>query len=224
MIQLTIASQQYRSGNLQVILNALNKQTVKPDKIVIILQGYQTNIDSDIDFDVVYYQRNEGAIARFWHLGSDINLVLDDDFIPNERYVQTALEGLQRHPNAICSFWGYRKLDNNKYVGGWENIESWVQLKEDVRCIRLGSGLSIWDEKVIGLKTLIHNHINYNDLQIAIFCAENNIPMYCISHPSDIATHLGDLNNQRNAIWKSEPNNMSILNDFNNSLLSIFEK
>jgi hypothetical protein len=35
MIQVTIASQQHRSQNIQKIVDALNEQTVKPDRIAI---------------------------------------------------------------------------------------------------------------------------------------------------------------------------------------------
>ena len=223
MIQVNIASQQHRKDNLQLIINALNNQTVKPDKILVILQGYIIDIVSEVELEVIYYATNEGAIARFWHICKDINLIIDDDFIPSKDYIKTALDGLERNHNAFCSFWGFKTKPSKKYFEGWSDIESWFAVPLDLRCIRVGCGLSIWDERKVKMKEMIQDHINFNDMQVAIYCAKNDIPQICLAHNENIATHLGDDKTQQHAIWKSEQNNKQLLQEFHSRLLSIFE-
>ena len=60
-------------------------------------------------------------------------------------------------------------------------------------------------------------------MQVAIYCAKNNIPMYCLAHNENIAEHLGNEQSQSKAIWKTEANNAELLQEFHNNLLTIFE-
>jgi len=223
MIQVTIATQQHRSHNIQKIVDAINEQTVKPDRIALILQGYMINVYSQVELVTYFKYENEGAIARFYHLCDDINLIIDDDFIPSKDYIKTALDGLDRNPNAFCSFWGFQSLPSKEYLTGWKNLPSWECLPLDYRCIRVGCGLSIWDERKVRIKNMVQNHKNFNDMQVAIYCANNNIPMYCLAHNENIAEHLGDDKSQSRAIWKMEESNAEFLQELHTNLLTIFE-
>ena len=223
MIQVTIASQQHRSHNIQKIVDALNEQTVKPDRIAIILQGYMINVYSQVEAVTYFKYENEGAIARFYHLCDDINLIIDDDFIPCKDYIKTALDGLERNPTAFCSFWGFTTLPSKEYSLGWDIVPSWDCVPMDLRCIKVGCGLSIWDERKVKMRNMIQNHRNFNDMQVAIYCAKNNIPMYCLAHNENIAEHLGNEQSQSKAIWKTEANNAELLQEFHTNLLTIFE-
>lgn len=223
MIQVNIATQNHRGHNIQKIIDALNEQSLKPDKIVVIFQGYRLPLQSDIEVAYVNNYQNKGAIERFSYLGKEINLIIDDDFIPSKEYVKTAMEGLKRNPDSFCSFWGFKTLPTKNYFSGWKNIESWFDLEKDERCIRLGCGLSIWDESKLNLGYVNFEHENFNDMQIAIYCAKNRIKMFCIAHKGEIALHLADERTQSKAIWKDEVDNAKILQEFNTTLLTIFE-
>lgn len=223
MIQVNIAVQFHRVDVAQKLIDALNEQTVKPSLIVIILQGFIHGFESpNVPCKYITNDSNKGAFERFKHLGDNINLIIDDDFITATNYIETAYAGLKRNPDAFCSFWGFKFVKPDNYSEGWANIESWFHLPCDVRCIKIGCGLSIWDESKLKLGKMKFDNVNFNDMQLAVHCTKNHIPMYAIAHDENIAQHIGDYEIQANAIYKTGQSNIDYLNAKHQELINIF--
>ena len=220
-IEVNIAVQRNRISVAQRLIDSLNKQTVKPDLITTTLQGFNHEFKSSIDINYVYNSTNKGAAERIKNCGDKINLIIDDDFVVSSNYIDIALNGLQRHPDAFCSFWGFRYHNNKDYRNAWSNLESWTKFDNDVKCYRLGVGLSIWNEQVLNLKHMKFDRMNYNDMQMAVHCANESIDMYLLAHPKDICHHVADAAIQANALWKDEPNHIDYLKSKHQQLIEL---
>jgi hypothetical protein len=220
-IEVNIAVQINRISVAQMLIDSLNRQTVKPDLITVILQGFDYIFKSAIEINYVRNTTNKGAAERIKNCGDYINLIIDDDFIASPKYIQTALDGLRRNPNAIGSFWGFKYLNNQDYRKGWADLESWTNFDKDVKCHRLGLGLSIWNEQVLNLRHIEFDRVNYNDMQMAVHCAKNGIDMFLLAHPNDICHHIGDEKIQENALWKDEVNHMLYLQSKHKELIEL---
>lgn len=218
-IEINIAIQRNRISVAQRLIDSLNKQSIKPDLITLILQGFKNDFKSSIELNYVYNDSNKGSAERLKHVGDGINLIIDDDFIASNQYIETALKGLDRHPEAFCSFWGYRFLNNKDYFKSWSNLETWKSFAEDIKCLRLGVGLSIWNESILNLKEIQFERNNYVDIQLGIYCLSNQIEMYKIAHPANIAEHIADLNIQANALWRAELDNKVFLQNQHDKLI-----
>ena len=103
-IEVNIAIQRNRISVAQRLIDSLNKQSIKPDLITLILQGFRHEFKSAIELNYVYNDTNKGSEERLKHVGDGVNLIIDDDFIASNEYIETSLKGLERNPNAFCSF------------------------------------------------------------------------------------------------------------------------
>jgi hypothetical protein len=221
IIQVNIAVQSNRISVAQRLIDSLNRQTVKPDLITVILQGFDHKFKSDIEINYVANYTNKGAAERIKNCGDHINLIIDDDFIASPKYIELALDGLKRNPDSLCSFWGFKYLNNQDYLKGWADLESWTKFDKDIKCHRLGLGLSIWNEQVLNLKEFEFERVNYNDMQMAVHCAKNGIDLFLLAHPNDICNHIGDAKIQANALWKDEVNHMLYLQSKHQQLIEL---
>lgn len=210
-IQVNIAVQRNRIYVVRQLVAALEKQSVKPDAVVLILQGCELNIKSSLPITIIKNQSNKGAVERFKYLGKDINLIIDDDFVISKEYISTALKGLQRHPNAVCSFWGFDYLNQENYLNSWNDIECWDDYPKDMQCKRIGCGLSIFDESMVNLGQLNWEFDNYNDMQLAAYAANSDLQLWKIAHPKGIVNHNGTAYVQSNALWKAERHNIQFI-------------
>jgi hypothetical protein len=220
-IEVNIAVQKNRVSVAQELIDSLNKQTIKPDLITLILQGFKQEFKSRIELNYVYNDTNKGSAERLKHVGDGVNLIIDDDFIASNQYVETALKGLERNPNALCSFWGYRFLNDKDYFKSWANLESWKTFETDIKCSMLGVGLSFWDESILRLKEVQFDCNNYIDTQLAVHCLYNKIEQFKIAHPADIARHIADLNIQANALWRGQMDNKVFLQSQHEKLIKL---
>jgi hypothetical protein len=221
IIQVNIAVQSNRISVAQRLIDSINRQTVKPDLITVILQGFDHKFKSDIDINYVANYTNKGAAERIKNCGDHINLIIDDDFIVSIKYIELALDGLKRNPDSICSFWGFKHLSNQDYRKGWADLESWTNYDKDVKCYRLGLGLSIWNEQMLKLRQFEFERVNYNDMQMAVHCATKGIDMFLLAHPNDICYHVGDPKIQANALWKDELNHILYLQSKHQQLIEL---
>lgn len=210
-IQVNIAVQQNRIYVVRQLIAALEKQSVKPDAVVLILQGCELNIKSSLPITIIKNESNYGAVERFNYLGKAINLVIDDDFVVSKNYISTALKGLKRHPNAVCSFWGFNYHNQKSYTNSWSNIDCWGDYPKDMQCKRIGCGLSIFNESIVNLGQLNWQFNNYNDMQLAAYAANSGLQLWKIAHPKDIVNHNGKAYVQSNALWKAERNHLEFL-------------
>jgi len=220
-IKVNIAVQRNRISVAQRLIDSLNKQSIKPDLITIILQGFRHEFKSSIELKCVYNDSNKGSAERLKHVGDGVNLIIDDDFIASNQYIETALKGLERNPNAFCSFWGYRFLNDKDYFKSWANLESWKTFETDVKCLMLGVGLSVWDESILNLKEVQFERINYVDVQLAVHCLANQIEQFKIAHPANIAQSIADVRIQDNALWRGQMDNKVFLQSQHDKLIKL---
>jgi hypothetical protein len=220
-IQVNIAVQSNRAHIALQILKALEKQTLLPTSVVLILQGFQYQYSSTLPLTIVTNETNKGAAQRFIYLGEGINLIIDDDFIPKDTYIQTAIEGHLRHPNALCSFWSLKYLNNPNYLLSWEDMPSWNNYADDIKCNRIGLGLSIFDSTKIDERLFDFTFPNYNDMQVAVNAGIYGVELWKIAHSENIALHIGDEDVQSNALWKRQNKNIELLQSLQNI---IYEK
>ncbi len=210
-IQVNIAVQHNRIHVVRQLVTALEKQSVKPDAVVLILQGCELDIKSSLPISIIKNQINKGAVERFKYLGKEINLIIDDDFVVSKEYISTALKGLERHPNAVCSFWGFNYHNQKSYTNSWSDIDCWGDYPKDMQCKRIGCGLSIFDESMVNLGQLNWQFHNYNDMQLAAYAAKSDLQLWKIAHPKGIVNYNGTAYVQSNALWKAEPNNIEFI-------------
>jgi len=210
-IQVNIAVQHNRIHVAKQLIASLEKQSVKPDAVLLILQGCDIDIKSTLPITIIKNELNKGASERFKYLGQDINLIIDDDFVVSKDYIKTALHGLERHPNAVCSFWGFNYHSKENYLGSWGDIDCWGNYANDTQCKRIGCGLSIFDESNVKLSGIQWLRQNYNDMQLASYACNNGVELWKIAHSEGIAIHNGTAAVQANALWKAEHNNLEFL-------------
>jgi hypothetical protein len=210
-IQVNIAVQRNRVHVVNQMLKAFEKQTVLPNSITLILQGFKYPFESKLPLNVISNQSNKGAAERFNYLGEGINVIIDDDFIPSSTYIETALNGHLRHSNALCSFWAMQYLHKQRYTSSWLDMPSWDAYGSDVQCKRVGLGLSIFDKSKIDMRIFEFDKPNYNDMQVAVNAVKYGVELWKIMHKPNIAHHQGDARVQSNALWKNEPNNLEYL-------------
>lgn len=220
-IEVNIAVQRNRVKVAQDLIDSLNKQTIKPDLITLILQGFKQEFKSRIELNYVYNETNKGSIERLKHTGDVINLIIDDDFVVSETYIETALEGLHRHRDSFCSFWGYNVTNAKTWNKGISNIDCFKQTKQDIQCKMLGVGLSIWDESVLNLRDAKIDYPNYVDIQLAVHCAKEGIDMFKLSQPMDLVRHIEDEQVQSSALWKKQFDNSELFQSQYLKLISI---
>jgi hypothetical protein len=209
-IEVNIAVQRNRLSVAQELIDSLNKQTTKPDLITIILQGFKYEFKSKIELNYVYNETNKGSLERLRHCGDNVNLIIDDDFVVSDKYIEIALDGFNRHKDAFCSFWGYKVIKANTWNKGISNIDCFKQTKEDVQCKMLGVGLSIWDESVLNLRDAKIDYPNYVDIQLAVHCANEGIDMFKLAHPKEFVKHYGDEEVQATALWRKQFENSEL--------------
>jgi hypothetical protein len=220
-IEVNIAVQRNRVSVAQELIDSLNKQTIKPDLITIILQGFKYVFTSKVELNYVYNESNKGSIERLRHCGDNINLIIDDDFVVTDKYIEIALDGFNRHNDAFCSFWGYNVTNARTWDKGISNIDCFKLVKEDIQCKMLGVGLSIWDESLLNLRDAKIDYPNYVDIQLAVHCAKEGIDMFKLSHPKDFVKHYGDEEVQSNALWKKQFDNSELFQSQYLKLISI---
>jgi hypothetical protein len=222
-IQVNIAVQRNRVHVVNQMLKSFEKQTVKPNCITLILQGFKHEFRSSLQLNVIQNHSNKGASERFNYLNDGVNLIIDDDFIPSYKYIETALNGHLSHPNALCSFWGFDYLHNQKYTASWLNMPSWNLYKEDIQCKRIGLGLSIFDKSKIDNRIFEFEKENYNDMQVAVNALKYGVELWKIKHNSIIAQHQGDARVQSSALWKGEKNNLEFLQTKHDLIFNHYE-
>lgn len=203
MINVLILSQPHRFRLLQQIIDSLNNQTLLPDTITLVQQGYSERLERDENVKYIRLEKNIGAIARFiYPVKNAINITLDDDMIPGNRYVEHMVAGLNDN-SGIVSMHGYY------WSGGksqYQCHQVWEKRPYDMRCIMLGTGVAAWDESKLNLRKIRFENFNRLDVQVALFAAKAFIPMWCLNNPGDIVTHVGDDDIQQGAIWKQAQN------------------
>lgn len=222
-IQVNIAVQRNRVHVVNQMLKSFEKQTVLPNSITLILQGFKYPFNSKLPLNIISNQTNKGAAERFNHLGEGINIIIDDDFIPSVAYIETAINGHLRHADALCSFWGFDYLHKQKYTASWLNMPSWNLYKEDVQCKRVGLGLSIFDKSKIDNRIFEFEKENYNDMQVAVNAVKYGLELWKIKHGSTIAQHQGDSRVQSTALWKGEKNNLEYLQSKHELIFNYYE-
>lgn len=220
-IQVNIAVQSNRIHVAKQLIASLEKQSVKPNAVVLILQGCDINIKSSLPIKIIKNEFNKGASERFKYLGKHINLIIDDDFVVSKEYIATALKGHQRHPMGVCSFWGCAYHNKESYLSSWSNIDCWSNYANDTECKRIGCGLSIFDEAIVRFSDMQWRAQNYNDMQLASYACQNGLELWKIAHDKGIAIHNGSAAVQANALWKGEHNNLELLHSLHNI---IYEK
>lgn len=220
-IEVNIAVQRNRVNVAQDLIDSLNRQTIKADLITIILQGFKHEFNSRIELNYVYNQTNKGSIERLKHTGDAINLIIDDDFVVSDKYVELALQGLNRHRDSFCSFWGYNVTKARTWSKGISNIDCFKQTKEDVQCKMLGVGLSIWDESVLNLRDAKIDYPNYVDIQLAVHCANEGIDMFKLAQPVSLVKHIEDEQVQSTALWRKQFDNSELFQSQYLKLISI---
>lgn len=220
-IQVNIAVQHNRIHVVRQLMSALEKQTIRPDAVVLILQGCKLEIKSSLPITIIENETNKGASQRFMYLGKRINLIIDDDFVVSKDYISTALKGLERHPNAVCSFWGFDYLNQENYFNSWNDIECWNDYNQDTQCKRIGCGLSIFDESQVNLGAINWQFENYNDMQLAAYAANKGLELWKVAHPKGIAIHNGTAYVQASALWKNEQKNIDFLQSQHNQIYEL---
>ncbi len=220
-IEVNIAVQRNRVKVAQDLIDSLNRQTIKPDLITIILQGFKQEFKSRIELNYVYNETNKGSIERLKHTGDVINIIIDDDFVVSDAYIEIALEGLHRHKDSFCSFWGYKVTKAKTWDKGISNIDCFKETKQDIQCKMLGVGLSIWDESVLNLRDAKIDYPNYVDIQLAVHCAKEGIDMFKLSHPVNLVKHIEDEQVQSSALWKKQFDNSELFQSQYLKLISI---
>lgn len=210
MIDVNIAVQLNRVSVAQQLIDSLNKQTVAPDLITVILQGFRHEFKSKVELNYVYNQTNKGSIERLKHTGDGVNLIIDDDFVVYPNYIEIALEGLARNPDSFCSFWGYNVMKAKVWHKGISNIDCFKRYPKDIKCKMLGVGLSIWDESILKMRDAKIEFPNYVDIQLAVHCANEGIDMYKLAQPLSLVKHFDDKLIQANALWRGQHNNSEL--------------
>ena len=225
MINVLIATQSHRARLLQPIITALNNNTLLPDRITIIYQGYYQSVKSTVPILFVKNQTNKGSTNRFRHASNKgINITIDDDFIPSKHYIEHLIAFNSDNPDCIGSLWGYRMAGFGDYHKTWQSIESWKELLQDTRCIMLGAGLMVWDESLIPISTIQFENDCFADIQIAHWALLNYYKTYCIAHKGDECEHQGHDDIQQNAIWEKAKKDHSYLDFKTNEIISIFTR
>jgi hypothetical protein len=209
-IVVNIACQLNRVKVAQELISSLHKQTVLPDKIVVILQGFDHTFDSSIAIDYIRNEDNKGSAERLKHAGDGINLIIDDDFVVAENYIALAIEGHNRHKDSVCSFWGYRVQKKRDWGRGIASIDCYQETNEDIKCLMLGVGLSIWDESIVPLRNISFEYHNYVDIQLGVYCKDNGIEMYKLAQPTKIVKDFWQREFQSNALWKGQRNHSQL--------------
>lgn len=209
-IEVNIAIQKHRVSVAEKLIDSLNKQTVKPDLITLILQGFKHEFKSDIELNYVYNSENKGSAERLKHTGDGINLIIDDDFVPYPNYIEVALQGLERNANAFCSFWGYQVIKANTWTKGIHNIDCYKKYYQDIKCKMLGVGLSIWDESKLRLKDVAFEYSNYVDIQLGVYCKVNNIDMFKLAQPLKLVKHYDNAEIQQGSLYKGQASNSKL--------------
>ena len=225
MIHVIILSQQHRSRLLQQIIDALNSQTVKPDKITVVFQGYKKALNSEIDLRTIYLERNLGSIIRFkYAMSNATNITLDDDMIPAQNYIECLKGFIDRKPDSIGSLWGYKVKGKGSYIETFESIPCWDELEDDSRVLMVGAGLMVWNEGYHNLRAVRFDLALFCDMQLALHCAHNDIKLFAAAHKGNEVTHIGDNDIQENAIWKQSMEDIEFLDESTYYLLKSFEK
>jgi hypothetical protein len=210
-IQVNIAIQHNRIHVAKQLIASLEKQSVKPNAVLLILQGCDIDIKTSLNLKIIKNEFNKGASERFKYLGQHINLIIDDDFVVSKDYIKTALNGLERHPKAVCSFWGFAYHNKESFIGSWSNIDCWSNYINDTQCKRIGCGLSIFDESAVRLSDMEWQAQNYNDMQLASYAINSGLELWKIAHSKGIAIHDGTASVQVNALWKNEKHNLEFI-------------
>lgn len=118
--KLTVVLTQFKRANLEKQLIAINKQSRKPDQIIVFQNGDFVNIDhlcEKYNFDLVKSSINTKFFGRFAYclaLESDYFIVMDDDIIPGDLCFETYLNESIRL-NAIIGGNGRIAISNNFY-------------------------------------------------------------------------------------------------------------
>lgn len=220
-IEVNIAVQHNRVNVAQELIDSLNKQTTKPDLITIILQGFKHEFNSKVELNYVYNDSNKGSIERLRHIGDGINLIIDDDFVVTQNYIDIALQGLNRHKDSFCSFWGYKVVKSNLWHKAISNIDCFKMYHKDIQCKMLGVGLSIWDESVLNLRDAKIDYLNYVDIQLAVHCANEGIDMFKLAQPVNLVRHIEDEQVQSTALWRKQFDNSELFQSQYLKLISI---
>lgn len=199
MINVIILSQPHRKRLVQPIIDALNNQTLLPDSITIVQQGYNDRFERDASVHYVRLERNIGVIARFIYTKPNcINITLDDDMIPSTQYVEHMVKGLNDNGGIVSMHGYYWSGGNSQY----QCHQVWEKRPYDMRCIMVGIGVAAWDEAKLNLRKIRFENSNRMDVQVALYAAKTFIPMWCLNNTGNLLSHVGDDDIQENAIWK----------------------
>lgn len=108
-------------GNIPLILDALNNQTLQPKEIIIVADGKETAeslpalFSSKINFSVVSFFKSKGCFARFsvaLMMKTNWVMILDDDTVPGIRWAANCMDTAQRliHKNNLPPILGSRGI------------------------------------------------------------------------------------------------------------------
>lgn len=165
-------------------LEAIKKQTVKSDKIIIIHNEGNTSFKYPKDVEIIYANPNRKFHLRF-AIGlleiSDYLAFYDDDTIPGSRWIENCIKTIEKH-DCICVTNG-RIIDRQhklQYAPGWNNPSDNEHLVD--------FGGHSWVLRTKNLKYMWYdNSLNLNngeDIQLSanaqIF---GKIPTYVPPHP-----------------------------------------
>jgi glycosyltransferase involved in cell wall biosynthesis len=116
----------YRRGNVDKVIEALRRQTLQPEMIILLVNGLYINtaeLRSKYESALVI-QSDINSLYTRWAIGyianSEYLLVLDDDQTPGRNYVQRSI-ALSRSKNALVCGSGRRYNPQGKH-GFFENI------------------------------------------------------------------------------------------------------
>ena len=194
--KLTTILQIYRRPNyLKEQIKAIQNQTIKSDKIIVIHNEGNIKFDYPDNIELIYANPNRKFHLRFV-IGlleqSEYLVFYDDDTIPGQQWHKNCIDTINKH-NCICGTNGriVDRKNRKQYGAGWTSPSS-NETKVDL----VGHS---WFMKKETLKYMFYDDIieyeNGEDIQLSanaqIFA---NIPTYVPPHPSS-----------DKSLWGSDP-------------------
>ncbi|KKK85347.1 hypothetical protein LCGC14_2774190, partial [marine sediment metagenome] len=166
-------------------LEAIKKQTIKSDKIIIVHNEGDVDFEYPENVQLIYANPNMKFHLRF-AIGLLVNTeyvsFLDDDTIPQERWHENCINTIEKH-DCLCVTNGRLFVPPNRWVApGWGNPtenevlvdfggHAWFMRRENLKFM--------WNDK-------IHEFKNGEDIMLsANLQIHGNIPTYVPPHPKN---------------------------------------
>ncbi len=237
MITVNIATHKKREQSLKVVLLSLAVQTVKVDIVNVYLNDYDLQPWMDkymAKYPYLHFVSRPvgdlGASAKFYFVDEQkegVYITIDDDLVPNKKYVEKMSENAYLYPNAMVGLHGtrYDSLPIKSYFHDVkrDTLYCTKKLDKDVVVDMLGTGVlafRVTNKNIPTVKDFPQK--NMTDPFLCKWSKDNNVTMVCLARPNNFVIETN--NSQDTAIWKSARDNDTIQTECLNSIVKFDRK